>query len=92
MTDHEKVMSWLEGLTDEDWRRYHSDSEVRNIAKAALELLKKQEPMRVLSQRECETLPNHYERKGFCPKCHQTVEWLLNRSYCGFCGQGLKWE
>lgn len=43
MTDHEKVMSWLEGLTDDDWRRYHSDSEVRNIAKAALELLKEQE-------------------------------------------------
>ena len=92
MTEREKVMSWLEGLTDEDWRRYHSDSEVQTIAKSALELLKKQEPMRVLSQRECETLPNHYERKGFCPKCHQTVEWLLNRSYCGFCGQGLKWE
>jgi len=43
MTDHEKVMSWLEGLTDEDWRRYHSDSEVRTIAKAALEMLKEQE-------------------------------------------------
>ena len=43
MHDRKKVMSWLEGLTDEDWRRYHSDSEVRNIAKAALELLKEQE-------------------------------------------------
>jgi len=92
MYDRKEVMSWLEGLTDEDWQRYHSDSEVRNIAKAALELLKEQDPMRVLSQRECETLPNHYEIKGFCPKCHQTVEWLLNRSYCGFCGQCLEWK
>ena len=35
-----KVISWLEGLTFDDWSKYHSDSEVRNIAKAALELLK----------------------------------------------------
>ena len=56
------------------------------------DLLKEQEPMRVLSQRECETLPNHYKRKGFCPKCNQVVEWYLNRSYCGFCGQAVKWD
>lgn len=43
MTNKKKVMSWLEGLSDDDWRRYHSDSEVRNIAKAALELLKEQD-------------------------------------------------
>ena len=54
--------------------------------------LKEQEPMPVLMQRECETLPNHYERKGFCPNCHQVVEWFLNRSYCGFCGQAVKWD
>ena len=92
MTDHEKVMSWLEWLTFDDWHMYHSDSEVQTIAKEAFALLKEQEPKPVLNDRQCETRPNHYERKGFCPKCHQTVEWLLNRSYCGFCGQGLKWE
>lgn len=43
MTDREKVLSWLEGLTEDDWRMYHSDSEVQNIAKAAFELLKEQE-------------------------------------------------
>lgn len=37
------VMSWLEGLAQEDWREFHSDSEVRNIAAAALELLKDQQ-------------------------------------------------
>lgn len=58
----------------------------------AEELLKEQEPKYVLSQRECETLPTHYERKGFCPKCHQVVEWYLNRAYCGFCGQAVKWD
>ena len=68
------------------------DVEDHEMLKAVLALLKEQEAMQVLSQRECETLPNHYERKGFCPKCHQVVEWFLNRSYCGFCGQAVKWE
>ena len=49
--------------------------------------LMKQEPMMVLSQQEWLN-----KRKGFCPKCHQTVEWYLNRSYCGFCGQEVKWD
>ena len=40
--DSENVMSWLEGLTEPDWRYFHSDSEVQNIAKSALELLKAQ--------------------------------------------------
>jgi len=43
MTDHEKVMSWLEGLTFDDWRYYHSDNEVQTIAKEAFALLKEQE-------------------------------------------------
>lgn len=38
-----RVMSFLEGLTQDDWREFHSDSEVTNIAKDALELLKEQE-------------------------------------------------
>lgn len=37
------VMSWLDGLSEDDWREFHSDSEVGNIAKAALELLKEQQ-------------------------------------------------
>ena len=43
MTDREKVMSWLEGLAQQDWRMFHSDSEVQVIAKYALALLKEQE-------------------------------------------------
>ena len=38
--DREKVMSWLEGLAEPDWRDFHSDSEVQNIAKSAIALLK----------------------------------------------------
>ena len=36
-------MSWLEGLAQDDWRQFHSDSEVQEIAKAAFALLKEQE-------------------------------------------------
>lgn len=42
MIDGEKVMSWLEGLTEPDWRECYSDSEVQETAKQALELLKAQ--------------------------------------------------
>lgn len=41
--DRKKVMSWLEGLAEPDWRDFHSDSEVQSIAKFALALLKEQE-------------------------------------------------
>ena len=40
MSDIIKVMSWLEGLTQDDWQQWHSDSEVQETAKAALALLK----------------------------------------------------
>ena len=40
MPDRERVMSFLEGLAEPDWRAFHSDSEVQNIAKSALALLK----------------------------------------------------
>lgn len=36
-------MSCLEGLAQDDWRAFHSDSEVSNIAKESLKLLKEQD-------------------------------------------------
>ena len=61
-------------------------------AKEILEMLKEQETVKeVLSDRQCEVSPHHYERKGFCPKCHQEMKFILNRNYCGFCGQAVKW-
>ena len=43
MPDMGKVISWVEGLVEDDWRLFHSESEVQNIAKAVLALLKEQE-------------------------------------------------
>ena len=45
MPDREKVMSWLEGLAQQDWRMFHSDSEVQEIARNALALLEEQKPV-----------------------------------------------
>ena len=37
--DRKSVMAWLEGLAQDDWRMFHSDSEVQEIARSALELI-----------------------------------------------------
>ena len=39
MSDREKVMSWLEGLAEPDWRECYSDSEVQETARQALDLI-----------------------------------------------------
>ena len=41
--DRLTVMGGLEGLTQDDWQQWYSDSEVQETAKAALALLKEQE-------------------------------------------------
>lgn len=37
--DKEKVISWLEGLAEDDWRECYSDSEVQETARQALNLI-----------------------------------------------------
>ena len=54
--------------------------------------LKEQEQKRVLQDLTCETRPFHFVRKGYCPRCHHEILWTLNRVYCGFCGQKVKWN
>ena len=43
MMDRLTVMGGLEGLTQDDWQQWYSDSEVQETAKAALALLKEQQ-------------------------------------------------
>lgn len=89
MPDRKKVLSWLEGLAQDDWQRWHSDSEVQEIAKAAFELLKEQEAKQVkLYEKE--------EWVGFscaCPDCK--ARWMGSKSethFCPNCGRLVKWE
>ena len=92
MTDRKKVMGDLEGLTFDDWRMFHSDSEVQITAKNALQLLKEQEPKNVLSMEHNRLFPGFYDLTGNCPGCHKYIEQLTNRHYCGYCGKGLIWD
>lgn len=108
MIDREKVIMGLEFCTkgnfcvsDCPYFKEMSMTDGRCITAVqtdALALLKEQEAVhadtkkKVLADRQCEVSPHHYERKGFCPKCHQEVKFILNRNYCGFCGQAVKWN
>jgi len=82
MTDHEKVMSWLEGLSDIDWRAYHSDSEVRNIAKAALELLKEPEAVPAVQREVMHMLV------WCCGSCGVAI--TEGDKFCRMCGRPVK--
>ena len=70
MPDREKVISWVEGLAEDDWRLFHSDSEVQNIAKAVLALLKEQEA--VVRCKDCK----HYMTMHCnCGGCFISDDW-----------------
>lgn len=83
MTDKQTVMSWLEGLAQDGWPMFHSESEVRNTAKAALELLKLSEPVRhghwelsiIEGMYICSNCRKYYIRTdeayefNYCPRC-----------------------
>ncbi len=79
-----EIMSWLEGLTQDDWRQNYSDSEVQETAKAALALLLEQEPVK----------PNKpgtaYKTTWSCGVCAHPLSpnWVA----CPSCGKAVKWE
>jgi hypothetical protein len=90
MPDMEKVMSWLEGLTEPDWRECYSDSEVQETARQALdlidELLKEKEAVEPICQiifdipyyfcGSCKTMLNMYAVKAkYCSNCARRVKW-----------------
>lgn len=95
MSDRKTIMSWLEGLAEPDWRMYHSDSEVQNIAKETLDLLKSQEATMVIESENMYTgLPITH-----CPMCGKSLDrYLYGRqhegkiNFCPYCGQAVKWN
>ena len=105
MINKEKVIKGLEACTAWDGLHqcqpkfygydcpYDDEADCKlALMKDALALLKEKEPQPVIFDRQCEEEPDHWVRKGFCPKCHQVVLWMVNREYCGFCGQKVKWN
>ena len=57
----------------------------------ALELLKEQEPKTVLSMAGRSVISAKV-LSGFCPKCNHTLMYSMNKHFCGFCGQEVKWN
>ena len=93
MTDREKVIKEFKHLLNAAKGNYQDFVDLTvDEGEEILALLKDQKPQSVIYDWQCETAPGHWERKGFCPRCHQVVLWMVNREYCGFCGQKVKWE
>ena len=91
------MMAWLEGLAQDDWRMYHSDSEVQEIALNALAMLKEQKAKPMIEN----------ERGWNCPSCGMTLIGKTASGYpcdlidlqedepihfCPMCGQEVKWD
>ena len=72
MKDRKTVMSWLEGLTQDDWEVWYSDSEVQETAKAALELLKEQEAEAEWIYGESKTGVDGW----YCSECNFFEPWF----------------
>lgn len=94
MTDRLTIMSWLEGLAQDDWRECHSDSEVQEIARQTLVMLKEQEAV--------EPKTGHWiylqycANEGvYCSECHtkmfdrHPMKKKLSQ-FCGHCGAKME--
>lgn len=83
-------MSWLEGLAEPDWRMFHSDSEVQNIAKETLNLLKKQEAMKPIYSEE--KFGDHLPHCPVCKRVLPSISQYGKSNFCHNCGQAVKWN
>lgn len=94
MTDRLTIMSWLEGLAQDDWRESHSDSEVQEIARQTLVMLEEQDPVK----------PHYNARTNWyeCGACHCSMTSGMHCRgelipatkvrYCANCGFPVNWE
>lgn len=85
MVNRKTVMSWLEGLTQDDWQEWHSNSEVQTTAQAALDLLKEQEPVEPIP-------PTDESDLWKCGNCNHQLFRCTHQRYCEMCGRSVKWE
>ena len=93
MTDLKTVMSWLEGLTEDDWEKWYSNSEVQNTAKAAMELLKEQEAVKPRVDADGTfNCGNCGEPVGFDEHPFTCKVPEIAMKFCCECGKPVKWK
>lgn len=90
MTDMENghVFDWLNEIikNEDEWILFYSSSEVRLLAEKTLAMLKEQEAVTIKKTKE----HGFGVYGGICPKCRNWIQSA--HSFCGFCGQAVKWE
>lgn len=91
MANRITVMSRLEGLTQDDWRMFHSDSEVQEIARSALAMLKEQEAVEPIIKQEMDDVCSCIDAVAYCGKCGAYIG-RLKQNYCHECGKAVKWD
>ncbi len=80
MPDRGKTIEDLKQLAKDDWILHFNDTDVKETAKAALALLKEQEPVKPIR------LANWWK----CPSCSGNI--VANMQYCPRCGRPVKWD
>lgn len=89
-----QVMSWLEGLAQDDWPMYHSDSEVQEIAKSALALIEEQEPIEPIDDGHGSLICGNQGYECGCVGRYDLTTKVVEK-YCNFCpecGREVKWN
>lgn len=92
MMDRLTVMGCLEGLTQDDWEQWYSDSEVQETAKAALSLLKDREavePNVIIDTLVCGNCGTRLERQSMVG---DNILFTERFDYCPSCGRKVKLE
>lgn len=96
MIDRLTAMSWLEGLAQDDWRECHSDSDVQEIARQTLAILKEQDA-EWIEYPECLAYDGAYSDSHIvCSACKHVFSTMDNCTeefdYCPHCGAKMKQE
>lgn len=86
MPDRGETIEDLKQLAKDDWILHFNDTDVKETAKAALAMLKEQEPVRVGKKIKAGDVMLDFYECGYCKNAIRKP-W----KYCPFCGKAVKW-
>jgi hypothetical protein len=83
ISDIEQQIRWIEEI---ECHKFPGWLNVTNAMRDAIDLLKEQEAVTIKKTKE----HGFGVYGGICPKCRNWIQSA--HSFCGFCGQAVKWE